>query len=191
MIAERMGFTEQQVTDIYNIGLLHDIGKIAVPDKILGKPDALTKEEFEIISHHAQNGYEILKEIEIRPDLAIGAGYHHEHIDGTGYPFGKKGDEIPQVAQIIAVADTFDAMNSTRPYRKQLYAEFIIDEMIRISGTQLNTTIVGVFLDIIREGKLDNVLVWENKSKKSDLPSIGEADGISDDSGKSDEKRNK
>lgn len=191
MIAERMGFTEQQVTDIYNIGLLHDIGKIAVPDKILGKPDALTKEEFEIISHHAQNGYEILKEIEIRPDLAIGAGYHHEHIDGTGYPFGKKGDEIPQVAQIIAVADTFDAMNSTRPYRKQLYAEFIIDEMIRISGTQLNTTIVGVFLDIIREGKLDNVLVWENKSKKSDLPSIGEADGISDDPGKSNEKRNK
>lgn len=174
MIAEKMGFDEQQVTDIYNIGLLHDIGKIAVPDMILGKPEKLTKEEFEIISHHAQNGYEILKEIEIRPDLAIGAGYHHEHIDGTGYPFGKKGDEIPEYAQIIAVADTFDAMNSTRPYRKQLYAEFIIDEMIRISGTQLNTRIVGVFLDIIREGKLDNVLIWENKSKKREMLSIGE-----------------
>ena len=167
MIAEKLGYDEHQVTDIYNIGLLHDIGKIAVPDKILGKPEALTAEEFEIISHHAQNGYEILKEIEIRPELAVGAGYHHEHVDGTGYPFGKKGDEIPEIAQIIAVADTFDAMNSTRPYRKQLYAEYIIDEMIKISGTQLNSKIVGVFLDIIREGRLDGVLVWENKSGKN------------------------
>lgn len=166
MIAQKLGYDEQQVTDIYNIGLLHDIGKIAVPDRILGKPDALTKEEFEIISQHALNGYEILKEIEIRPDLAIGAGYHHEHIDGTGYPFGKKGSEIPEIAQIIAVADTFDAMNSTRPYRKQLYAEFIIDEMLSIAGTQLNEDIVNVFLDIMREGKVDNVLVWENKSKR-------------------------
>lgn len=169
MLAEKLGYNEQQVTDIYNIGLLHDIGKIAVPDKILGKPEKLTKEEFEIVSQHALNGYEILKEIEIRPDLAIGAGYHHEHIDGTGYPFGKKGDDIPMLAQIIAVADTFDAMNSTRPYRKQLYAEYIIDEMIRISGKQLNPKIVGAFLDIIREGKLDNVLVWENKGKKANV----------------------
>ncbi len=175
LIAERLGYDEQQIDDIYNIGLLHDIGKIAVPDQILGKPEALTKEEFEIISHHAQNGYEILKEIEIRPDLAIGAGYHHEHIDGSGYPFGKKSDEIPEVAQIIAVADTFDAMNSTRPYRKQLYAEYIIDEMLKISGTQLNPHIVGVFLDIIREGKLDGVLIWENKSgKKQAIKSIEE-----------------
>lgn len=171
MIAEKLGFDEQQVTDIYNIGLLHDIGKIAVPDKILGKPQQLSEKEFEIISQHALNGYEILKEIEIRPELAIGAGFHHEHIDGTGYPFGKKGDEIPQTAQIIAVADTFDAMNSTRPYRKQLYAEMIMDEMVRISGKQLNPEIVGVFLDIVREGKLDSVLVWENKTKgKSRIP---------------------
>lgn len=171
MIAEKLGFDEQQVTDIYNIGLLHDIGKIAVPDKILGKPQKLSDEEFEIISRHAMNGYEILKEIEIRPELAIGAGFHHEHIDGSGYPFGKTGEEIPQTAQIIAVADTFDAMNSTRPYRKQLYAETIIDEMVRISGKQLNPELVSVFLDIVREGKLDSVLVWENKVKgKSEIP---------------------
>lgn len=171
MIAEKLGYDEQGVTDIYNIGLLHDIGKIAVPDKILGKPQKLSDEEFEIISRHAMNGYEILKEIEIRPELAIGAGFHHEHIDGTGYPFGKTGDEIPQTAQIIAVADTFDAMNSTRPYRKQLYAETIIDEMVHISGKQLNPELVSVFLDIVREGKLDSVLVWENKVKgKSEIP---------------------
>lgn len=167
MIAEKLNFDEQQVTDVYNIGLLHDIGKIAVPDKILGKPERLTKEEFEIISHHAQNGYEILKEIEIRPALAIGAGYHHEHIDGSGYPFGKKGNEIPMVAQIIAVADSFDAMNSTRPYRKQLYAENIIDELQNSAGKQLNPELVELFLGIIREGKLDNVIVWENTGKKA------------------------
>lgn len=156
LIAERMGFGGQRVTDIYNIGLLHDVGKIAVPDSILGKPTALTKEEFEIISHHAENGYKILKEIEIRPELAIGAGYHHEHIDGTGYPFGKKGDEIPEVAQIIAVADTFDAMNSTRPYRKRMKMSDITAEMRRIAGTQLNADIVDVFLEIVAEGHIDD-----------------------------------
>lgn len=156
LIAERMGYIGQQVTDIYNIGLLHDIGKIAVPDNILGKPGKLTDEEFRIISQHPGHGYEILKEIEIRPELATGAGYHHEHIDGTGYPFGKKGDEIPEVAQIIAVADTFDAMNSTRPYRKQMKMEDIINEMRRIAGTQLNAHIVDVFLEIVSEGHIDD-----------------------------------
>ncbi|MBD5383807.1 MAG: HD domain-containing protein [Ruminococcaceae bacterium] len=156
LIAERMGYIGQQVTDIYNIGLLHDIGKIAVPDNILGKPGKLTDEEFRIISRHPEHGYKILKEIEIRPELATGAGYHHEHIDGTGYPFGKKGDEIPEVAQIIAVADTFDAMNSTRPYRKQMKMEDIINEMRRIAGTQLNAHIVDVFLEIVSEGHIDD-----------------------------------
>jgi len=156
LIAERMGYTGQRLTDIYNIGLLHDIGKIAVPDDILGKPGKLTDEEFRIISKHPSHGYDILKEIEIRPDLAVGAGYHHEHIDGTGYPFGKKGSEIPEVAQIIAVADTFDAMNSTRPYRKQMKMEDIVSEMRRIAGTQLNAEIVDVFLNIVAEGHIDD-----------------------------------
>lgn len=156
LIAERMGYSGQRVTDVYNIGLLHDVGKIAVPDRILGKPGKLTKEEFKVISQHAEYGYEILREIEIRPDLAIGAGFHHEHIDGSGYPFGRKADEIPEIAQIIAVADTFDAMNSTRPYRKQLEMDTILDEMRRISGTQLNAHIVDVFLEIVAEGHIDD-----------------------------------
>lgn len=156
MIAERMGYSGQRLTDIYNIGLLHDIGKIAVPDNILGKPGKLTDEEFGIISKHAEHGFRILKEIEIRPELAIGAGFHHEHIDGSGYPFGKTADEIPEVAQIIAVADTFDAMNSTRPYRKQMKMEDIIGEMRRIAGTQLNAGIVDIFLQIVAEGRLDD-----------------------------------
>lgn len=158
MIAERMGYDKQQVEDIYNIGLLHDIGKIAVPDIILGKPSKLSKEEYEVIRHHAENGFQILKEIEIRPELAIGAGYHHEHFDGSGYPSGLKGDEIPEVAQIISVADTFDAMNSTRAYRKQMNKDAILAEMRRIAGTQLNPKIVDVFFELVDEGRFNDVL---------------------------------
>lgn len=157
MIAERMGYGKEQVEDIYNIGLLHDIGKIAVPDSILGKPSRLTNEEYEVIRHHAENGYKILKEIEIRPDLAIGAGYHHEYYDGSGYPRGLKGDEIPEVAQIITVADTFDAMNSTRAYRKQMSKDAILAEMRRIAGKQLNPKIVDVFFELVDEGKFNDV----------------------------------
>ncbi len=157
MIAERMGYSQEQIEDIYNIGLLHDIGKIAVPDSILGKPSRLTNEEFEVIRHHAENGYKILKEIEIRPDLAIGAGYHHEYYNGSGYPRGLKGDEIPEIAQIITVADTFDAMNSTRAYRKQMSKNEILTEMRRISGKQLNPRIVDVFFELVDEGKFNDV----------------------------------
>lgn len=157
MIAERMGYSQEQIEDIYNIGLLHDIGKIAVPDSILGKPSRLTNEEFEVIRHHAENGYQILKEIEIRPELAIGAGYHHEYYDGSGYPSGLKGEEIPEIAQIITVADTFDAMNSTRAYRKQMSKNEILTEMRRISGKQLNPRIVDVFFELVDEGKFNDV----------------------------------
>lgn len=154
MIAEKMGYDEAQVKNIYNIGLLHDIGKITIPDDILNKPGKLTDEEYTIIKQHAINGYDILKEIEIYPELALGAGYHHERIDGKGYPAGKSGDEIPMIAQIIAVADTFDAMNSTRSYRKQMKMEDIIAELKRVSGTQLNADIVQVMLGLIEEGKV-------------------------------------
>lgn len=121
MIAKKAGFPEKAAEAVYNIGLLHDIGKITVPDEILNKNGRLDDEEFIVIKKHTSNGSEILKEIAIAPELAIGAQYHHERIDGGGYPQGKTGDEIPEIAQIIAVADTFDAMFSTRPYRKNSF----------------------------------------------------------------------
>jgi energy-coupling factor transport system substrate-specific component len=152
MLAEKMGYSETEVDNVYNIGLLHDIGKITIPVGILNKPGRLTDEEYKIVKQHASNGYDILKEIEIAPQLALGAGYHHERIDGKGYPSGKAGDEIPMVAQIIAVADTFDAMNSTRPYRKQMKMEDIQAELKRVSGTQLNPDIVKLLLELIDEG---------------------------------------
>lgn len=155
MIARKMGYDENAADKVYNIGLLHDIGKITIPGEILNKPGKLTAEEYDVIKKHASNGYDILKEIEISPELALGAGYHHERVDGTGYPLGKTGDEIPTVAQIIAVADTFDAMNSTRPYRKQMPMEEIVAELKRVAGTQLNESIVEVLLQLIEEGAIE------------------------------------
>ncbi|MCM1143285.1 MAG: HD domain-containing protein [Blautia sp.] len=154
MIAEKLGYSPSEAAAVYNIGLLHDIGKITIPDEILNKPGRLTDEEFAIMKQHSINGYDILKEIEAAPELALGAGYHHERIDGRGYPFGKKAGEIPPVAQMIAVADTFDAMHSTRPYREQMKMEDIVTELKRVSGTQLNEEFVKVLLELIEEGKV-------------------------------------
>ena len=154
MIAEKVGYSEEEVENIYNIGVMHDIGKILVPNEILHKPGRLTDEEFAIMKTHASNGYDILKEVEIMPELALGAGFHHERMDGKGYPFGKTADEIPDVAQMIAVADTFDAMHSTRPYRQKMKMEDVIAELKRVSGTQLNEKYVNVLLSLIEEGKI-------------------------------------
>ena len=89
------------------------------------------------------------------PELAWGAGFHHERMDGKGYPNGKTADEIPEVAQMIAVADTFDAMHSTRPYRKKMPLEDVINELKRVSGTQLNEKYVQALLELIEEGRID------------------------------------
>lgn len=164
MIAEKLGYGETEVDEVYRIGLMHDIGKITIPDQILNKPGKLTDEEFTIMKQHAINGYDILKEIEIAPELALGAGFHHERMDGKGYPFGKAGKEIPNVAQIIAVADTFDAMNSTRPYRKKMKMEDIVAELKRVAGTQLNEEYVQVLLTLIEEGRFEYKFFFKNGS---------------------------
>ena len=154
MIAAKAGYDEAEVEKIYNIGLMHDIGKITIPNEILNKPGKLTDEEFFIMKMHASNGYEILKEVEVDPNLALGAGFHHERMDGRGYPDGKKGEEIPTVAQMIAVADTFDAMYSTRPYRTKMPIEKVVEELNRVAGTQLNEKYVKIMLELIEEGKV-------------------------------------
>ncbi|MCH5203884.1 MAG: HD domain-containing protein [Oscillospiraceae bacterium] len=155
MIAEKVGYSETEVEKFYNIGLMHDIGKILVPNEVLNKPGRLDEAEFLEMKKHAINGYNILKEVDVLPELALGAGFHHERIDGKGYPFGKKADEIPPVAQMIAVADTFDAMYSTRPYRTKMPLEKVIAELKRVSGTQLNEKYVNALLELIEEGKIN------------------------------------
>ncbi|MDE6433145.1 MAG: HD domain-containing protein [Lachnospiraceae bacterium] len=155
MIAVKLGYNDKTLENIYHIALLHDIGKVVIPENILNKPGRLTDDEYETIKQHAQYGYDILKEIDCLPNLALGAGYHHERLDGKGYPNGKPAKEIPQIARIIAVADTFDAMHSTRPYRECMPMENIIAEMKRVSGTQLDAHIVDVLLELIEEGALE------------------------------------
>lgn len=120
MIAEQEYSDTQKIQNIHNIALLHDIGKIAIPDEIINKPGKLTDEEYNLIKAHTITGAQILSEISSYPDLINGAKYHHERYDGRGYPCGLKGEEIPEIAAIIGVADAYDAMTSNRSYRKML-----------------------------------------------------------------------
>ena len=154
MLAEEMGCDDETVEKYYRIALLHDIGKIGVPPEVLNKPGKLTDEEFEIIKSHTTLGYETLKDISIMPELAIGAGLHHERPDGRGYPNRLKGDEIPKVAQIIAVADCFDAMYSNRPYRRRMNFEKVVSIIKEVSGTQLAPDVVDAFVRLVDKGEL-------------------------------------
>jgi len=153
MLTRELGYDEDTVEKYYNIAMLHDIGKIAIPQEVLNKPGKLTDREFKIIKSHAAKGYQTLKDISIMPELAVGAGAHHERPDGKGYPKGLKGDEIPRVAQIIAVADTFDAMYSDRPYRKRMNFEKAVSIMTEIKGTQLTEDVVDAFLRLVAQGE--------------------------------------
>ena len=152
LLTRELGYDEETVEKYYNIALLHDIGKIGIPPEVLNKPGKLTDQEFNIIKSHSAQGYKVLKDISIMPELAIGAGAHHERPDGKGYPKGLKGDEIPRVAQIIAVADTFDAMYSDRPYRKRMNFDKAISIIKEVSGTQLASDVVDAFLRLVERG---------------------------------------
>lgn len=151
-IATRMGMDEESVKNINFIALLHDIGKIGVPDAVLNKPSALTDEEYAIIKQHPTTGYDILKDIRIIPDVHLGALYHHERYDGTGYPHGLKGEDIPLIARIIAIADTYDAMTSNRAYRKALTNDIVISEMEKNKGKQFDPALAELFIGMLKEG---------------------------------------
>ena len=153
MLAKELGYDEDTIENFYNIALLHDIGKVGIPPEVLNKPGKLTDEEFKTIKSHAALGYDTLKGISIMPELAIGAGSHHERPDGRGYPKGLKEKEIPRVAQIIAVADTFDAMYSNRPYRKRMNFEKAVSIIKEVRGTQLQSDVVDAFLRLVDKGK--------------------------------------
>ena len=167
MLARQMGKSDEEVENIRNIALLHDIGKISIPDNILNKPDRLTDEEYAIMRSHSQRGYDILKEIKIAPELAIGAGFHHERLDGKGYPHGLKNEEIPEIARIIAVADTFDAMYSTRPYRKQMPLRTVVAEIQKGAGTQLSPEVVDAFMKLVEKGAFGKLEPPEDENDDS------------------------
>ena len=150
-ISRRLGMDEEFCKNIYFMGLLHDIGKIGIPDNIINKSGKLTDEEYEIIKTHPVIGSEVLKKITEMPNLYCGARWHHEHFDGKGYPDGISGDEIPIEARIIAVADAYDAMSSKRSYRNALPQDKIRAEIVRVRGTQLDPKIADVMIGMIDE----------------------------------------
>ena len=153
MLARELGYDDETVEKYRNIALLHDIGKVGISSETLNKPGRLTDDEFKEIKSHSGKGYVVLKDISIMPELAIGARDHHERPDGHGYPKGLKGDEIPRVAQIIAVADTFDAMYSDRPYRKRMNFDKAISIIQEVSGTQLTADVVDAFMRLVEKGE--------------------------------------
>ena len=153
MLAEELGYDKETVEKYYNIALLHDIGKVGISIETLNKPGRLTDEEFKEIKSHSGKGYNVLKDISIMPELAVGARDHHERPDGRGYPKGMTGEEIPRVAQIIAVADTFDAMYSDRPYRKRMNFDKAISIIQEVSGTQLTADVVDAFMRLVEKGE--------------------------------------
>lgn len=153
MLAKELDCDEETAEKYYYIALLHDIGKVGVPSEVLNKPGKLTDEEFDIIKSHTELGYEALKNIRIMPELALGAQAHHERPDGKGYPNHLKGDDIPRVAQIIAVADCFDAMYSNRPYRKRMNFDKAVSIIKECAGTQLSEDVVAAFLKLVEKGE--------------------------------------
>lgn len=154
MLAEELGYDQNTIEQYYNIALMHDIGKIGIPDQLLNKPGKLTEEEYGILKSHTERGYEALKAISLMPEIVVGAESHHERPDGKGYPHGLKNGEIPRVAQIIAVADTFDAMYSDRPYRKRMNFDKAVSIIKEVSGTQLASDVVDAFLRLADKGVL-------------------------------------
>jgi HD-GYP domain-containing protein (c-di-GMP phosphodiesterase class II) len=151
MIAARSGYTGEEQDEIYMMGLLHDVGKIGVPDEVINKPSKLTDAEFDLIKKHPVIGGSILESIKERPKLATGARWHHERYSGGGYPDGIAGEEIPEEARIIAVADAYDAMTSRRSYRGVMSQEEVREEIEKGSGTQFDPRYAKVMIKMIEE----------------------------------------
>ncbi len=148
-IAARYGYDEAAQNEIYIIGLLHDVGKIGIPDAIINKKSKLDPGEYDIIKTHPVIGTQILSTIKEKPNLSNGARWHHERYDGKGYPDGLKGEEIPEVARIIAVADSYDAMTSHRSYRDTLPQNEVRAELLRCRGTQFDPVFADIMVSII------------------------------------------
>lgn len=153
-IAKDLGMPAEEINNLRSIALLHDIGKIGVPDTVLNKPGKLTDDEYELMKQHTVIGADILKDIKMFQGIDVGARSHHEKYDGTGYPEKISGENIPYIARIIAVADAFDAMTSNRVYRKRLDLDYVVEELKRCSGSQFDPDIANVLIRMLEEKRL-------------------------------------
>lgn len=167
-IAQELGWTPEKIKEVQMGGVLHDVGKIAVPDAVLQKPGKLTDEEYAKIKIHPEAGARILQDVEFLHPLIPYCLYHHERYDGKGYPFGLKAEQIPLEGRLVAVADTFDALTSNRPYRKGLPPEVAIAEIEKGRGTQFDPVCADAFISAWRQGKIDRILQdYYSKDEKS------------------------
>ena len=151
-VAEDYGLTKQDIAAVSYIGRMHDIGKIGVPDSVLNKNGRLTDDEFELMKKHTIIGYDILKNIDYIPNLRAGVRSHHERWDGKGYPDGLKGEQIPLVARILCIADSYDAMTTDRVYRKKLDKATVLSELQKNGGKQFDPELSKVFIGMIDRG---------------------------------------
>ena len=156
-IAKGLGLPDAEIENIRMVALLHDIGKIGVPDSVLNKPGRLTSEEFDVMKNHTVAGSEIIKDIDMIPNVAIGARSHHERYDGNGYPDHLRGADIPYIARIIAIADAYDAMTSNRVYRQHLTNEQVFTEIQNGIGTQFDPVIARTMLDMLSADQFRNL----------------------------------
>jgi len=153
-IAQRLGLSDEEVEKIRISALLHDVGKISIDDKILKKPAALTDDEYEIMKGHPQKGFKIMSQIPAMKEFLPGMYMHHEMVNGKGYPQGLQGDEIPLMGKIVAVADTFDAMTTDRPYQKAMKFEDAVARIETFVGTRYDPAVVAAFSEACREGQI-------------------------------------
>jgi HD-GYP domain-containing protein (c-di-GMP phosphodiesterase class II) len=158
LIAQHMKLNEEEIEDIRIAGILHDVGKIGIDDKILKKPAALTDDEYKIMKQHPQIGAKIMSEIPQMKRFIPGMFYHHECLDGKGYPLGLRGDQIPLMARIISVADVFDAMTTNRPYQRAMDTEVAVERIRTFVGTRYDGQVVEALVDALHSGRLDEVL---------------------------------
>ena len=151
LIGQRMGLSKPQIEALRQASLLHDIGKVSIPDKILLKPEKLTHREFHLIRKHPEIGAKILASAAEFGSIIPAVLHHHERYDGKGYPHGIKATEIPVEARIIAVADSFEAMTGHRPYREAFSSERAIAELKQNIGSQFDPSVAEVFVDILEK----------------------------------------
>jgi putative nucleotidyltransferase with HDIG domain len=154
-IAWKLGLDERQVERVRLAALLHDIGCLGIEDYLVMKTTPLSPEEFEIVKAHTVKGAAILRPITMLQDLVPGVELHHESLDGMGYPYGLKGEQIPLMARIVSVADSFDAMTTPRPYQAAMNADYVLDILTRLSGTRYDSSVVIALAELVRTGALE------------------------------------
>lgn len=163
-IAQLSGMKDEECQDVYLAGLLHDVGKIGIDNDIINNKGKLSDDDFAKVKRHSALGGEILSKIALAPSLSVGARYHHERYDGTGYPEGLKGDDIPKIARIIAVADAYDAMTSNRSYRDMIPQMYVREELVKGMGTQFDPNYAKIMLHLL--DKDEEYLMKENRSEE-------------------------